>query len=246
VALRSDEPPERLTVRANGPRPRSVRGTSPARGGGLTYLLSRRTRLAGGTGSAGFEWAAGIGTKVKEITGHDVQLWANVYSAGFGTISWTAWFENLTALETMGDQLAADSSYNEMVNAGAALTEGGVDDGVVEPIYGAPDPDRPIQYVAGATALIAAGSFERTIGVGIQLVDLGQKITGIPSIFVRALTGPYGSVGWLTGYESLAEMEKATAAQAADPAMLKLIDSTQGCFVEDAGATQTTLYRRLA
>jgi hypothetical protein len=210
------------------------------------YLFSRRTRLVGGNGGAGLEWAVGIGAKVKEITGHDVQLWANVYSAGYGTISWTAWFENLTALEAMGDQLAADPSYNEMVNAGAALTDGGVDDGVVQPIHGTPDPERPIQYVSGATALIAGGSFERAIGVGIQLVEHGEKITGIPSMFVRALTGPYGSVGWLTGYESLAAMEKANDAQAADPGMLKLIDSTQGCFVEDAGATQTTLYRRLA
>jgi len=28
--------------------------------------------------------------------------------------------------------------------------------------------------------------------------------------------------------------------------MVKLIDSTEGCFVEDFGATQTTLYRKLA
>ena len=210
------------------------------------YLFSRRTRLAGGNGMAGVEWAVGIGAMVKEITGHDVELWANVHSPGYGTISWTAWFENLTALAAMSDKLAADPSYNEMANAGAAFTEGGIDDGVVQPIHGAPDPDRPVQYVSGATALIAGGNFERAIGVGIQLVEHGEAITGIPSMFVRALTGPYGSVGWLTGYESLAEMEKANDAQAADPNMLKLIDSTEGCFVEDAGATQTTLYRKLA
>ena len=28
-------------------------------------------------------------------------------------------------------------------------------------------------------------------------------------MFGQALTGPYGAVGWLTGYETIAEMEKA-------------------------------------
>ena len=112
-------------------------------------------------------------------------------------------------------------------------------------IHGAPDPERPVQYVSGATAMIAGGSFERAIGVSIQLVEHGESVTGLPGMFLRALTGPYGSVGWLTGYESLAQMEKANDALAADPSMLKLIDSTEGCFVEDAGSTQTTLYRKL-
>ena len=65
-------------------------------------------------------------------------------------------------------------------------------------------------------------------------------------MFLRSLTGPYGQVGWLTGYESLAQMETAMDAQASDPTWLKLIDSTEGCFIEDLGATQTTLYRKLA
>lgn len=210
------------------------------------YLFSRRTRLTGGNGMAGVEWATAIGAKAAEIAGVDVQLWMNVYSPGFGTISWTAWFENLTALEAMGDQLSADASYNEMANAGAALTEGGMDDGVMQVIHGTPDPARTINYVQGSQALVAAGSFERAIGVGIELVERGEAITGIPTMFVRALTGPYGAVGWLSGYESLAEMEKAMDAQAADPDWLKLIDGTKGCFVEAVGATETTLYRKLA
>ncbi len=210
------------------------------------YLFSRRTRLAGGNGTAGVEWAVQIGAKVTAITGRDVQLWANAYSPGFGTIAWTAWFEDLTALESMGDQINADGSFMDLVAAGAGLTEGGLDDGVVQVLAGAPDPERPIQYVSGATAIIAGGSFERAIGLSIELAQRGEKVTGVPGLFGRALTGPYGSVGWLTGYESIAQLERANDALAADPEMLKLIDGTKGCFVEDAGAAQTTLYRKLA
>lgn len=210
------------------------------------YLFSRRARLAGGNGTAGVEWAVGIAGKVTEITGHRVQVWANAFSPGFGTITWTAWFEDLAALESMFDQLLAEPSYMATAEAGAAFTDGsGLDDGVLQPIHGEPDPERPIEYVSGATAIVAGGSFERAIGVGVDLVEHGEKVTGIPAMFLRALTGPYGTVGWLTGYENISQMERANDALAADPDMLKLIDGTKGCFVDQAGATQTTLYRKL-
>jgi hypothetical protein len=64
-------------------------------------------------------------------------------------------------------------------------------------------------------------------------------------MFVRSMTGPYGGVGWLTGYENITAMQTAEAAIAADSSFMKLIDSTKGCFVEDAAATQATIYRRV-
>ena len=40
-------------------------------------------------------------------------------------------------------------------------------------------------------------------------------------------------------------MEKADTALSGDPSWLKLLDSTKGCFAEDANVTQSTIYRRL-
>ena len=72
-----------------------------------------------------------------------------------------------------------------------------------------------------------------------------EKITGLSTMFVSSLTGPYGSVGFLTGYENIAAFEAAQSKLAGDASWIKLIDSTKGCFVEDAAMTQSTLYRRL-
>jgi hypothetical protein len=41
-------------------------------------------------------------------------------------------------------------------------------------------------------------------------------------------------------------MERANDALVADPERLRFIDSSKGCFIEDAGCAQTTLHRKLA
>lgn len=208
------------------------------------YLFTRRTRLSAGNGTAGVEWAGQIAAKVKELTGTEIQLWSTVYSPGFGTISWTGWFESLEALEKVGDTLQADPSMEKLSNAGAKYTEGGLDDGLVQPIYGTPS-DAPIQYVGGAVAVAAAGNIERAMAAGIEIAQKSEAITGLPTLFGRSVTGPYGGVGWLTGYESAAAMETADSALSGDSSWLKLLDSTKGCFAEDTNVTQATIYRRL-
>jgi len=211
---------------------------------GTMYLFTRRTRLAPGSGTAGVEWAASICPKVKSITGQDVELWAHMYSPGAGTITWTTWFSDLSALEQVSDQLQADSSFQKLADQGSKHTVGGLDDGLLEPIFGEPTNTQP-QYVGGAVAVAAAGGLARAMGAGVEIAQKAESVTGLPSLFVRSLTGPFGSVGWLTGYDSAATMEKAQAALGADPSWLALIDSTQGCWVEDPSTTQATIYRRV-
>jgi hypothetical protein len=94
-------------------------------------------------------------------------------------------------------------------------------------------------------AVTAAGSIERAMTAGVEIAQKAEAITGLSTLFVRSVTGPYGAVGWLTGYENVTQMEKAESALADDPSWLKLIDSTKGCFVEDPSLTQATIYRKL-
>lgn len=208
------------------------------------YLYTRRARLAPGSGNAGVEWAASLCPKIKSIAGQDVELWAHVYSPAAGTISWTSWFPDLSTLEKVSEQLQGDASFGKLAEQGAKHTVGGLDDGLLEVISGAPSDAQP-QYVGGAVAVAAAGSLARAMGAGVEIAQKSEAITGLPSLFVRSVTGPFGSVGWLTGYDSAATMEKAEAALAADPSWLALIDSTQGCWVEDPSVTQATIYRRV-
>lgn len=209
------------------------------------YLFTRRTRLVGGNGSAGLDWAVGVTTKVNQITGHDVQLWAGSYSPGFGTITWTAWFDDLTALETLGDKLQADPGFVTLSNEGAKLTDGTLDDVLYQSVHGQPDPARPAQYVGAVLGVLAAGNYARGLAAGVEISQAAEKITGLPTIFTTGMTGSYGTIGFITGYESIAALEQAQTKLAGDASWIKLVDSTKGCFVEDAAITQQTIHRRV-
>jgi hypothetical protein len=209
------------------------------------YLFTRAGRLASGRGPAGIAWASEISAKVESLIDQEVQLWATAYSPGIGTLTWTMWVEDLGSLESIMSKLEADESYLDLVERGAAFIEGGVDDSLVQPLHGAPDPERDIHYVAAVRAVVAGGAAERAMTIGVEIAQRAEAITGLSTMFARAMTGPYGSVSWLTGYEGLAELQSATEALEADPEWLRLVDSTDGCFVESPEATQQTLYRRL-
>ena len=207
------------------------------------YLFSRRTRLAS---PDGLEWAAEIAGKSSEVAGIEVNLWGTVYSAGFGTVSWTAWFENLAALEAAGDALNGNEDYQKLTAIGRDHTDGTMDDALNQLLAGTPNPDRDVQYVGSVTAVIAGGGFERGMTTGVGIAELASKITGLDTLFARGMTGPYGGIGWLTGYESITEFEAAQNALAADESWMKYLDGTEGVFAEEPALTVATMYRKLA
>ncbi len=207
------------------------------------YMFYRRGRIAG---AEALGWAVEIAQAASEISGHQIDLWGTTYSEAFGTVSWTSWFEDLASLQAFSDKLNESDKYQQMAAKGTELIEGGVDDGLMQLLAGAPDPEADPQFVSGVTAVGAAGNLERSVASGIEIAETASRITGLNTLFARAMTGPYGGIGWLTGYASMAEYEQAQNAMAADPAWIKLLDSTEGAFVEDPTLTQATLYRKLS
>ena len=205
------------------------------------YLFSRTTRL---TSPAALEWAVDIGALAGEVSGQHIDLWGTAYSPGFGTIAWTAWFEQLSALQAMTEALESSDAYATKAAEGAELIEGGIDDAIAQLIAG--EPDGSDAFVSTVRAACAGGNIGRAMSCGAELAELATRITGKPTVFVRSITGAYGGVGWLTGAADLAEFQANQEALAAEPSWLKTVDATEGAFVEDVAVTQATLYRKIS
>jgi len=210
------------------------------------YLFSRRARLANGRGRDAVAWATGITETANRLTGLPISLYAQVYSPGFGTVSWTAFVPDLTALEAAGDKLAIDDGYAAQTDAGAEFTDGGLDDTLFQVIHGEPDPSREVNYVGAVRAVCANGHLARGMAVGVEIAQRAEALTGFPCMFLADTTGVYGGVAWLTGYPDVAALEAAQAVQFGNSEFVDFIDREAGpAYAADSALTTQLIHRRL-
>ncbi len=208
------------------------------------YLFTRTAHLKAGNPTAGMTFATEVSHKVRELTNHPIQVWTSMYSPGLGTIVWASWFESLADLERVSDKLATDGPYLQMLSTSAELFEGSIDDALMEPIAGTPDTTRSLQYVSAVTAVPAAGNLVNAVAQGIEIAEQTEAATGLPTLFMRSMTGPYGGVSWLTGFESIDELESSEKALMSNDQWTDLVDSASACFQDDPAGTRQMIFRR--
>jgi hypothetical protein len=190
--------------------------------------------------------AVTITEKVNQITTIGVSLYGQMYSPDVGTLVWSSFVPDLTTLETATDKLTADDGFAAMVDEFAPLTTGQLDDGLMQLVYGQPDPNRTIEYVTAVQAVCANGKLTNGIEFGVEIAQRVEKTTGVPTLFATTTTGVYGGVGWFTAHSDIASMEAAEAAIAADAGFTKFVDSKAGqLYAAEPMLTQQRVYRRI-
>lgn len=208
------------------------------------YLFSRRTRIAGGKAREGIEWATGLTGKVREVSGLEVSLWMSVMSPAVGTIVWNSVVETLSDLEAAQAKLNADDIFIATALQGSALTDGSLDDTVIQLVYGDVDPNARPSYAAVVQGQMANGSFRKGLEVGVEIASRATEIAGLKTSFGITTTGTYAGVGWITGAESLNELEAGEQKINSDPGFLELLDEkASSCYL--AGVTTQTLWQRV-
>lgn len=215
------------------------------------YVFTRTAHLTPGDPTEGITWASEVCHKVRDLTNHPLQLWSSMYSPDVGTLVWSAWFEDLPMLERVSDKLQTDGGYQQMLQSAKELFQGSVDDALMEPLHGAPGreqamhPDRSTQYATTVRAVAAAGSIERSITKGIEIAQHVERTTGHATTFMRGLSGSYGAVSWVTGFESIGALQVADSALAADAGWMRLLDDATTSYVDAPMISQQQIFRRL-
>jgi hypothetical protein len=211
------------------------------------YLFSRQIRFGPGSTREQMEWALAQTEKVNQITGLQVNLFMQVYSPEVGRVGWSTFVPDLATLEAAGDKLQADDSFVAATDKGAAMTVGGADDTLAQVIYGEPDPNRQIEYATVVRTVCATGSVGRGLEAGVELAQRAEKVMSTPVIFVADVTGNYGGVGWVSGYENVQALEAAQQALAGDQDWANFVDkSTKGVYTDEPSLTTQLIYRRIA
>jgi len=212
----------------------------------MTYLFTRRLRLAPGNLLDSMAWSAKITEKVNAISEVPVSLWTTVFSPKLGTLSWTVVVEELSVLEALDAKLLADSGYTALTDEGARyISEAGVDDALINLIHADPDAATGERQYAGVVeAVLAPGNAVRGIELGVDIAQRAKKIMGCATSFGASQTGVYGAVGWITLYDSVDQVQKADEALAADKGFAELLDK-EASKAYLSGVSTQTLYRRV-
>ena len=215
-----------------------------ARRGIDMYLFSRSTRIGSPEGLA---WAVTMTEHAKRASGLDIGLWGQVWSPEFGRITWTGFVPDLATLAAAGDKMNADAKMAADAAKGAEHTTGGIDDALYNIVHGDLDPNAPqAEYVTSVAAVCASGQLAKAMAAGVDIAQRAEKITGAPTMFASNVTGVYGGVGWLTGFETIEALEAANQAMATDADWVMEVDKVGSVFSSDAGATTQLIYRRFA
>jgi hypothetical protein len=210
------------------------------------YLFTRSGRLAAGNLAQSQAWAINITEKVNHIAEFDVSLWTRVFSAGVGTLTWTAVVEQLAELEDGNAKLMVDSGFASLSDEGAKyLTVDGLDDTLAQIIspVAPPSPSAPTpNYANVVQAVVVPGQNVRGIELGLEIAEAATKATGMLTIFTASQTGPWGQVSWVGTCETVQQLQQAQQALAVDPALTQLIVG-EASQVYQPGAEQVCYQR---
>lgn len=209
------------------------------------YESSRSTRLIGERQEC-LDWGISVAKRSNSLTGRDTQVWSAFMSPDANRLTWSAWFETLQDLETATDKLQADTDFIRLTDRAVNLTDGTVHDSVIRTISADPIVSPSAQYRASTFTVMSPGHYAEALSLGAEIAAQAERYTDLPTLFVESLAGPFGQVGFVSYYDSMARFEEAQDVLRATPEWSKLLDSTEGLFVENPRETQTIIERRIA
>jgi hypothetical protein len=183
-----------------------------------------------------------IAQKVTTITGMEVHVWSVRFGQPTGTIMWSARIDSQAELFESTEKMMADATYLDMAMSLADQFEGPATDQLVRIVSGTPS-EAPAKFISTTQAVMANGNYAKAIEFGVKMQEFVAKSLDQPTVFGTATYGGFADVIWLTGADSMAEVDAGTDWQNSDADYHKLVESAGGLFVEGSG--QNGLLERL-
>ncbi|HZU72205.1 MAG TPA: hypothetical protein VE990_05475 [Acidimicrobiales bacterium] len=194
------------------------------------------------------EWAVHLTEKVNQISDLRVELWTTIFSPATGTLAWTVVSRDLQDLENLETKLMLDDGYLGLVEHGARyVCPESLTDGLVDIAYADPDAatrSQTASYSAIATMRIAPGHQAQVMEAGPLAAQRIKQVIGAPTSFCLGLTGPAGTVGFLSQFETLRQLQAAGEAIRGDAEFAAFLDASS-VMVAPGSSTQT-MWRKLA
>lgn len=144
-------------------------------------------------------WATGITGHVSDLIGSEVACWSVMFGAPAGTLGWSLPVDGLAGVAANNEKMFGDARYHEMVAEGRQYSQpGSVEDALMNLAHGELTDQRPpIGSVATITTATMQGPWRNVIAWGVEMAQLGEEITGVPTLFGANAVGPFETIGWI-------------------------------------------------
>jgi len=191
-------------------------------------------------------WAAEMCAYVDSHSSHDVSLWRADFGYPVGSVVWSARVDSLHAMNEGFAALADDNGYHTMVEKGLEYLTTPPEDEFRQMIHGGSgDTPPPIGSVATVTtAVVANGRYADAMAWGVEMAQLVEEVTSLPTMFLIDSFGTFGSVTWISGAPDLATADTTGEAINTNADYLKRLEAVGDLFVPASG--QRGLLTRIA
>ncbi len=207
------------------------------------YLYTRTDRMQLGKADEAIAFATEAAAYVTAKTGIQVYTWSSVFGAPLGTVSWSARLDSMAALGDMQAQLAVDAGFADLAKRGSEVFVGELTDSIAQ-LVASTSTEGPQAFASIVTAQCAGGRIADAMTWGVDMMETIGKLTGLPSMMLQGMFGPWASLGWVLGASSMADLDAANAAIAGDTTYVKKLDEGADFFLPGSG--NQILLRRLA
>ena len=199
------------------------------------YLFSRSTIATLGREFDAIPAAIEVGAMVTKITGREVNVFTAHFGAPGGSVMWSARADSLADLEEVTAKLMADPGYLEKLESMNGLFMTPAEDRFARFIT--PPMEATSKYYGVTSAAMANGKFADAMAFGIEAAEYIGKSLKAPSAFVKAAYGGFGDVTWITGFDTMAEVDAFDDWQMTDAGYHDILERSGGLFVENSGHT---------
>lgn len=196
-------------------------------------IFARQATLANGQLLAGTTFAVEIAAQASAIAGAPISVYQSVFGLPMGTILWTERLESQAEIGAQTAKLMANAAYVSAIDKAGHLFAPGTEDLLINVVSTSLVAPKPI--VITTTATLANGKFEQSMEFGVTVQQHLAKTTGFGTTFATDVFGTYGGVRWMTGVDTMAEVDTFQQALGTDTALVALISSAADLFVPGSG-----------
>ena len=201
------------------------------------YIFNRSAtlnphRLVEATGAA-----VEVAGKVTEIIGLPVSVFASRFGRPTNTIGWSIRVESHAEVQANTEKLIVNEGYLQWVTAHSELFETAASDRL-STVVSSTLAGTPKRFYTIVSAVAANGKLADAVAFGVRAQQFVTEATGLTTAFMTGVYGAFGEVAWLTGADSMSELDALAAMQMTNADYHALVAEAGPLFIPGSGLTE--------